>query len=1229
MGIAFFAFAAAAPPAHGQVSSADRKCIDTINKETRKIAKAEGREIDSCLRFFAKGLLPGTAEACLTDDPNGRLDRTIQRSVKNAAKVCLAAPPIGAGDINLGVFGAVQTQVDIVHAVAGPNLNTDLETDSDGERCEQKVVKAVNKCADTRLNEFVKCKKKGLKDGTITDAASLADQCLGVGAAGQPDSKGKIARLCIDKVETQVQRRCDDQGLPLDLVFPGCGGATDTASVVACFDRAASCSVCNLWNTVDGLSRDCDLFDDGLSNLSCATTAICGDGVVEGIEVCDDGDTLDGNGCSALCQVEDGFTCLGEGAGSCTADCGDGLVRGAETCDDLGTVDGDGCDSSCQVESGYACTGEPSSCVTTCGDGFVAGVETCDDSGTADGDGCDSSCQVEPGFACTGEPSSCDGICGDGVILGTETCDDFGTVGGDGCDATCQTEPGYVCSGEPSSCNTVCGDSVVAGLETCDDGGTTGGDGCSAACQIEGGYQCTGSPSTCSEVCGDGQIVGGEQCDDSGTASGDGCSATCQFEPGFTCSGEPTSCSNICGDGLVVQGETCDDSGTSSGDGCSATCQTEIGYTCSGEPSSCDPICGDGLVRGAEACDDNGISDGDGCSSTCGVEPGFVCSGEPSSCNAFTVVIDSPAHGSFTQAGSVQLDGHITELPAAQASLTINGVPVVVQPNQTFSTNVNLSALDIFNPFRATVTDTSNGATAHDRIVVISGDSVNDGDLSIESVALRFNDSGLDAVEPLVAQLAGGGLDLAALLPVGTVLINNECFIDGGFVGCLGRATVKIKNPPPSISSFGLTMDSMVNFVAGFITVTDIAVNVRLDGTGLVPSCDIGITASAAFFDGDYALQPDPGDPSSIDVNQVGPLGVSFAGFNTSFGGICDVPIIGDIIQAFLPNVENLTINAMKDFLDDPDGGGPADSPIADAIEVALAGISISGPIGESLGVMLETPLFDVIEDNDGITLDADSRFTVEVGAGPGQCLPPVGAPDLLASFAVNEAFPPFGPTTPVGGTPYGLGLCISTDGFNQLLRAQTECGLLVSSISELDLGGGPVPLTTTVLGLLIPPYLSFPPGTPVRIDIRPTLAPIVTGEFGPSAEIAELKIAQVIADVVLDDGSEFVTLTGAFDARMGLELDFAPAGDAIEFVLSEPLAGDISVAILVNPIGANEAVLETSVLPPLVSLLLPDLASSLSTFPLPSFLGLQLDGLEVSRNGDFMSLFADLTPAP
>jgi cysteine-rich repeat protein len=674
---------------------------------------------------------------------------------------------------------------------------------------------------------------------------------------------------------------------------------------------------------------------------------------------------------------------------------------------------------------------------------------------------------------------------------------------------------------------------------------------------------------------------------------------------------------------MISGTEICDDGNLLPNDGCSALCNVETGWTCEDEPSDCSPVCGDGLLRGTEKCDDHNHTVGDGCTATCTVEPGYYCTGQPSVCQPFSVTITAPTHGIFTTATSVTVTGTITNLPVAQSQLTVNGAPVGVAANGTFTTTVNLSATDIFNPIRARVVDSVNGSAANARVVVIRGSSIADGSLSQKAVALRVTDTGLDKIEPLMADLAGGDLNLADLVPVGTVLVNNQCFVDGGFLGCLGRGTVTVINPPPSFQNFGMNADSMTNFVAGDITVNNINVNTHLSGSGLVPSCDISIHANAAFFNGDYSLQPKSGSPSDIDVVQIGDLAVSFTGFTTTYGGICDTPVIGDIIQAFMPNVEDLTINAMKNFLNDPDGAGPQDGPIAAAIEVGLAGVSIAGPVGQALSVNFESPLWDVLEDNNGITFGSDARFTSVIGNQPGQCQPPAGAPNLTASLAVNEGTPTFPATTPVGHVPYGVAISISTEGFNQLLKAQTECGLLVTSISQLDLGTGVVPLTAEVLSIIMPEFAVYPPNTPFRIDVKPTLAPIITNVNGPNGELATLKLSHLLVSIVKNDGSNLEVLRGAVDAKMGMSFSFVSGG--LNFTLSTPANSDITVAVLKNVLGVNEAALEQDVLPPLIASLIPSLAGGLGSFPLPSFFGLNLVGLEVVKSGEFFSLYVNL----
>ncbi len=132
--------------------------------------------------------------------------------------------------------------------------------------------------------------------------------------------------------------------------------------------------------------------------------------------------------------------------------CGDGIVEVTEGCDDGNLSPGDGCNASCAVEPGFNCSGSPSVCSTVCGDGVVTAGESCDDGNTTGGDGCNAICAVEPGFNCSGSPSICSSVCGDGVLAAGEGCDDGNTTGGDGCNATCAVEPGFVCTGSPSSC---------------------------------------------------------------------------------------------------------------------------------------------------------------------------------------------------------------------------------------------------------------------------------------------------------------------------------------------------------------------------------------------------------------------------------------------------------------------------------------------------------------------------------------------------------------------------------------------------------------------------------------------------------------------------------------------------------------------------------------------------------------------------------------------------------
>ena len=207
----------------------------------------------------------------------------------------------------------------------------------------------------------------------------------------------------------------------------------------------------------------------------------------------------------------------------------------------------------------------------------------------------------------------------------------------------------------------------------------------------------------------------------------------------------------------------------------------------------------------------------------------------------------------------------------------------------------------------------------------------------------------------------------------------------------------------------------------------------------------------------------------------------------------------------------------------------------------------------------------------------------------------------------------------------------ISSSGFNQLLRSMVECGLLVATISELDLfgTGTPIPLTSGLLANFIPELGGLAPNSPARIAIKPIMAPLITGAAGPGGELALLKIAQLHLNVLVDVTTEsgVVVLDAAemmLDADVGIDLTVDEGSGSLVFELAEPSPFNIRVKSVENPIGADLTSVE-ALLPQIVGSFLPSLAGGLGSFPLPSFLGLSLNVVEVARNGEMLTIYANL----
>ncbi len=185
------------------------------------------------------------------------------------------------------------------------------------------------------------------------------------------DPKGRVEKACDTNLADKIGKKCGGS-VDAAAAFPGCGTG-DLGELKDCIDAMVECAVCKSLNEADDLSRDCEAFDDGQANGSCPFGGRCGNGILEGAEECDDGNTFKGDGCSDICVVE--F-------------CGDGGFQPGlgEECDDGNMADADGCSAACVVEF--------------CGDGIVqSGIgEDCEDDLACDaGETCDPVvCQCKP-----------------------------------------------------------------------------------------------------------------------------------------------------------------------------------------------------------------------------------------------------------------------------------------------------------------------------------------------------------------------------------------------------------------------------------------------------------------------------------------------------------------------------------------------------------------------------------------------------------------------------------------------------------------------------------------------------------------------------------------------------------------------------------------------------------------------------------------------------------------
>ena len=256
--------------AFAQQSSDQQKCLNGLNKDGAGVVKTQGKEDTGCLKAAGSGKLVGSAQTCLSADSKGKVQKAKDKTSALETKSCTTPPTFGYTSAATVNNAAVQGDHDLTTDIFGSDLDTAViscSSNKAGCQCQQKVLGTVDKLVLTKLGTFVKCKQATLKSGANSAAALRA--CVNdAGTAGSiaADSGGKVAKGAA-AITAAITKSCTG----VSGAFPGACSAQTGNALGTCLDTHIECRVCQIINEMDGIFVNCDLFDNGVADASCAS----------------------------------------------------------------------------------------------------------------------------------------------------------------------------------------------------------------------------------------------------------------------------------------------------------------------------------------------------------------------------------------------------------------------------------------------------------------------------------------------------------------------------------------------------------------------------------------------------------------------------------------------------------------------------------------------------------------------------------------------------------------------------------------------------------------------------------------------------------------------------------------------------------------------------------------------------------------------------------------------
>lgn len=233
---------------HAALDPAARRCVQRLAEDAAAVSAAQAAANRGCLR--------SGASTCLAADADGAVAKTTARTLDDVRALCQSFPAFGAPQRLAETVNAAGTrhQTGLVADLFGPDLAAARSTRKREARCQQRVLRRVQRVVQARVGDYLRCSAGVL--ATAADAAPLV-ACVGRNAPAVARAAAKLQQLAAGA--------CGRSG----ALFPGrCAGLTG-AALATCVTTRTTCRACRLVDSAGALGADCDALDDGVANDSC------------------------------------------------------------------------------------------------------------------------------------------------------------------------------------------------------------------------------------------------------------------------------------------------------------------------------------------------------------------------------------------------------------------------------------------------------------------------------------------------------------------------------------------------------------------------------------------------------------------------------------------------------------------------------------------------------------------------------------------------------------------------------------------------------------------------------------------------------------------------------------------------------------------------------------------------------------------------------------------------